>query len=225
MVYPANAFDSHLGGDSVPLGSSSTKSQKKKTFPVGGPQSPFSPSSSFILSFVLPPFFLKSKKINLERPIDNSHTRSRQNLTGTKFQTFSYYYCTNIPNDPSRPCSLFHAAPSVSFAKLAATSVTPTELILSLTPPTIDKRNGLITLYQYRSRRGAPQADVFSQWQNIAVQGSETEQNAVQTISLSSLQEYATYEVSVKACTGPALCSTEKSGIFMTRSARKFKLF
>ena len=30
MVYPANAFDSHLRGDWVPLGSSPTKSQKKK---------------------------------------------------------------------------------------------------------------------------------------------------------------------------------------------------
>ena len=30
MVYPANAFDSRLRGDQVPLGSSPTKSQKKK---------------------------------------------------------------------------------------------------------------------------------------------------------------------------------------------------
>ena len=33
MMYPANAFDSRLCGDKVPLGSSMTKSQqKKKTF-------------------------------------------------------------------------------------------------------------------------------------------------------------------------------------------------
>ena len=29
VVYPANAFDSRLRGDQVPLGSSPTKSQKK----------------------------------------------------------------------------------------------------------------------------------------------------------------------------------------------------
>ena len=36
--------------------------KEKKTFRVGGPQSPFSISSSFILFFILLPFFLKSKK-------------------------------------------------------------------------------------------------------------------------------------------------------------------
>ena len=60
VVYPANAFDSRLRGDLLPLGSSPTKSQKK-TFRVGGPQSPFSISSSFILFFVLLPFFLNTK--------------------------------------------------------------------------------------------------------------------------------------------------------------------
>ena len=35
--------------------------KKKKTFRVGGPRSPFSISSSFILSFVLLPFFLNTK--------------------------------------------------------------------------------------------------------------------------------------------------------------------
>ena len=40
--------------------SQSDKSQKK-TFRVGGPQSPFSISSSFILSFVLLSFFLNTK--------------------------------------------------------------------------------------------------------------------------------------------------------------------
>ena len=44
MVCPANAFDSRLRGDKVPLRSSPTKSQKK-TFRAGGPQSPFSISS------------------------------------------------------------------------------------------------------------------------------------------------------------------------------------
>ena len=33
----------------------------KTTFRVGGPQSPFSISSSFMLSFVLLPFFLNTK--------------------------------------------------------------------------------------------------------------------------------------------------------------------
>ena len=37
--------------------------KKKKTFRVGGPQSPFSISSSFILSFVLLPFFLYTKAL------------------------------------------------------------------------------------------------------------------------------------------------------------------
>ena len=37
VVYPANAFDSRLRGDWVPLGSSPTKSQKKKEH--CGPQS------------------------------------------------------------------------------------------------------------------------------------------------------------------------------------------
>ena len=60
VVYPANVFDSRLRGDKVPLGSNSTKSQKK-TFRVGGPQSPFSISSSFILSFVLLHSFLNTK--------------------------------------------------------------------------------------------------------------------------------------------------------------------
>ena len=36
-------------------------SKKKKTFRVGGPQSPFSISSSFPIFFVLLPFFLKKK--------------------------------------------------------------------------------------------------------------------------------------------------------------------
>ena len=65
VVYPGNAFDSRLRGDLVPLGSSPTKSQKK-TFRVGGPQSPFSISSSFILSFVFPPFFLNTKTNSFE---------------------------------------------------------------------------------------------------------------------------------------------------------------
>ena len=56
VVYPANAFDSRLGSDYVPLASSPTKT-KKKTFWVGGLQSPFSISSlssstsSYFLSF------------------------------------------------------------------------------------------------------------------------------------------------------------------------------
>ena len=37
------------------------RQNQKKTFRVGGPQSPFSISSSFILSFVLLPFFLNTK--------------------------------------------------------------------------------------------------------------------------------------------------------------------
>ena len=39
------------------------RQNQKKTFRVGGPQSPFSISSSFILSFVLLPFFLNTKNI------------------------------------------------------------------------------------------------------------------------------------------------------------------
>ena len=38
------------------------RQNQKKTFRVGGPQSPFSISSSFILSFVLLPFFLNTKR-------------------------------------------------------------------------------------------------------------------------------------------------------------------
>ena len=136
--------------------------------------------------------------------------------------SLAFYIAYHKPSD----LSLFSlSAPSTSFADLVSASITPKQLNLSLTPPTIYKRNGWITLYQYRSRRVAPQADVFSQWQNIAVPGSATEQNAVQTISLSSLEEHATYEVSVKACTGPALCSTEELRNFTTFSARKFKLY
>ena len=45
-----------------PLGSSPTKSQKKKTFQVGSLQSPFSIPPCFILFFVLFPFFFKTKK-------------------------------------------------------------------------------------------------------------------------------------------------------------------
>ena len=60
VVYPANTFDSRPRGDTVQLSSSPTKSHKK-TFCVGGPQSPFSMSSSFILFFTLSPFFLKTK--------------------------------------------------------------------------------------------------------------------------------------------------------------------
>ena len=59
-MYPANAFDSRLRSDYIPLGWSPTKSQKK-TYRVGGPQSPFCISSSYILFFVLLPFFLKIK--------------------------------------------------------------------------------------------------------------------------------------------------------------------
>ena len=58
------AVPSHLAHESQTrypkLGSSPTKSQKK-TFRVGGPPSPFSFSFSFILSFVLLPFFLNTK--------------------------------------------------------------------------------------------------------------------------------------------------------------------
>ena len=60
----ARWLDRKLGTHAVdvPLGSSPTKPKKpKKTFRVGGPQSPFSISSSFILSFVLLPFFLNTK--------------------------------------------------------------------------------------------------------------------------------------------------------------------
>ena len=39
------------------------RQNQKKTFRVGGPQSPFSISSSFILSFVLLPFFLNTKML------------------------------------------------------------------------------------------------------------------------------------------------------------------
>ena len=60
LITSLNVFDSRLRGDQVPLGSSPTKISKK-TFRVGGPQAPFSFSSSFILFFVLFPFFLKQE--------------------------------------------------------------------------------------------------------------------------------------------------------------------
>ena len=64
VVYPANVFDFRLRGMwlmRVPLGSSPKKSHKK-TFQAGGPQSPFSISSSFILLFAVLFFFLGSKQ-------------------------------------------------------------------------------------------------------------------------------------------------------------------
>ena len=51
-------------------------SAKLKTFRVGGPQSPFSISSSFILFFVVPPFSLKTKIKMFELSIE-----VRKNLT------------------------------------------------------------------------------------------------------------------------------------------------
>ena len=44
------------------------RQNQKKNFRVGGPQSPFSISSSFILSFVLLPFFLNTKMNFSSRP-------------------------------------------------------------------------------------------------------------------------------------------------------------
>ena len=64
MVYLGNAFDSRrrLRGDSVPLGSGPTKSQKKKRlFGLAVCHCSFSISSSLILFFVLFPFVLKTK--------------------------------------------------------------------------------------------------------------------------------------------------------------------
>ena len=55
-MYPANAFGSRVRCDWVTLGSSPTKN----TFRLGGPQPPFSISSSFIFFFVLHRFFLKA---------------------------------------------------------------------------------------------------------------------------------------------------------------------
>ena len=50
--------------NSTPVRELVQRGSQKKTFRVGGPQSPFSISSSFILFFVLPPFFLKTKTKN-----------------------------------------------------------------------------------------------------------------------------------------------------------------
>ena len=48
------------------------RQNQKKTFRVGGPQSPFSISSSFILSFVLLPFFLNTKIFQFVELVDGS---------------------------------------------------------------------------------------------------------------------------------------------------------
>ena len=64
MVCPANAFDSRLLVDKVPLGSSPTNSQKKKDFSVGGPQSPFSLSLFPFHSLLRLTSFLSQNKKN-----------------------------------------------------------------------------------------------------------------------------------------------------------------
>ena len=66
VVYQVNAFDTHLRGDSVPLGSSPTKS-RKTTFGVSGPQLPFFISSSFVLSSS---YFLSCCKTKQKNTID-----------------------------------------------------------------------------------------------------------------------------------------------------------
>ena len=48
------------------------RQNQKKTFRVGGPQSPFSFSCSFILSFVLLPFFLNTKMKNIDKPLSEA---------------------------------------------------------------------------------------------------------------------------------------------------------
>ena len=52
------------------------RQNQKKTFRVGGPQSPFSISSSFILSFVLLPFFLNTKMITHHSCFSTRHEKS-----------------------------------------------------------------------------------------------------------------------------------------------------
>ena len=59
VVYPANALT--LVCEVIRYRLVQVRQNQKKTFRVGGPQSPFSISSSFILSFVLLPFFLNTK--------------------------------------------------------------------------------------------------------------------------------------------------------------------
>ena len=67
MVYPANAFDSRLRGDQVPLGSGSTKSQKERLFGLAACNRLFIflplsfSSSSYLLSFSKQNF----KKLNI----------------------------------------------------------------------------------------------------------------------------------------------------------------
>ena len=48
------------------------RQNQKKTFRVGGPQAPFSISSSFILSFVLLPFFLNTKMLQVPKDFNSN---------------------------------------------------------------------------------------------------------------------------------------------------------
>ena len=90
VVYLFNAFDSRLRGDLVPLGSSPTKSQKK-TFRVGSPQLPFSISSSFILFFVLLPFFLNTK-FDLPYLVGRAKDRLSKRQLQTKTPNFAVLF-------------------------------------------------------------------------------------------------------------------------------------
>ena len=86
-----------LRGDQVPICSSPTKliSKKRKTFRVGGLQSPFSISSSFILFCVSLPFFLKTKKKKIK---NQPYFKERYRSSNSVFSMHLVSFGTSTPS-------------------------------------------------------------------------------------------------------------------------------
>ena len=86
------------------------RQNQKKTFRVGGPQSPFSISSSFILSFILLPFFLNTKmnnfwasvceSRNVGRPLRYATLESQTHFLVDTFTEHVLHFCSQTV-----PCS------------------------------------------------------------------------------------------------------------------------